>query len=78
MTLINATYICSSNWEIDFQLDENVDWYIRWDILYVKRLGEADYTEYHPAYNALQALEEQTIKQPKWIYVDDVLVNRDR
>ena len=76
MMTVTANYIASSNWDIDFELTKTMDWYIRWDILYVKHIGNSQYTEYYPCYSALDALEEQTIKHPVSIFIDDELISQ--
>lgn len=75
MAIVNATYIASSSWEVDFELTKDMDWYIRWDILYVKHPNDSEYAEYYPDYSAIDVLGEETIKRPRWIYLDDDLVH---
>jgi len=76
MTTVIATYYALSNWDLDFELTKNMDWYVRWDVLYVKHPGHSEYTEYYPYYSATDALEEQTIKCPQSIFIDDELVSQ--
>lgn len=71
--MVIATYIASSNWELDFELTKDMDWYIRWDTLYVKHPNDSDYTEYEPDTDAESSLS-QTLKRPTWVYFDDDLV----
>ena len=74
MTMVIATYIASSNWELDFELTEDMDWYIRWDTLYVKHLNDSDYTEYEP-YNSVEDSLSQNLRRPTWVYFDNDIVH---
>ena len=43
-----ATYNPQSYWELDFNLNDCADWYIRWDTLFVQFSNGQDYVEYEP------------------------------
>jgi len=73
MTWVIAQYAPASNWQLDFELTKDMDWYIRWDTLYVKHASDSDYTEYEPCSDAEGALS-QVLKHPSYVYFDNDLV----
>ena len=65
---LTATYISSSQWTLDFDLKDVHDWYVKWDMLYVKHQeNDEDYVEYEPEYSAF---DSDALKHPESLFID--------
>lgn len=72
---LQARYVSTSFWRLDFDLNKVADWDIKWDILYVlHKAGDQDYEEYLPTYSS-SADSDQNFKRPKEIWLDNTLIN---
>ncbi len=66
---LTATYISSSQWTLDFDLKDVHDWYVKWDMLYVKHQeNDEDYVEYEPEYSAY---DSEALKTPASLWIGD-------
>lgn len=74
MSQITVDYSCRSTWVLDFDINTVADWYVEWDILYVKhKKTQRNYIEYKPYY-AAKDLESQRYKRPVNFFVDNQIV----
>ncbi len=65
---LTAFYSSSSKWELDFDLKDTYNWYVKWDTLYVKHQeSDADFFEYEPEYSAF---DSETMKHPESLFID--------
>ena len=53
-TSLYATYEITSYWELDFDLSECIDWYVRHDTLFAKFNKTSEYQEFQPTENAYE------------------------
>ena len=66
---LTAFYSSSSKWELDFDLNDTYNWYVKWDTLYVQhKESDSDFEEYEPIFSAFDG---QSLKHPESLYLDD-------
>lgn len=73
MSELTVCYEAASSWNLEFDLNDVADWYVKWDTLFVKHNEEdEDYHEYEPADSAS---ENYDFKRPSEIYLNNTLCN---
>ncbi len=71
MSELTVYYQAASNWDLEFDLKDVADWYVKWDTLFVKHNeDDEDYEEYEAD---CSALENYDFKRPNEVYLDDEL-----
>jgi len=65
--IVYANYFRSSVFKVDFNLDDAINWYVKWDRLYVL-LNEEDstYQEYEPTESVIDSMD---LKRPDAIEI---------
>jgi hypothetical protein len=71
MNELTVCYQVESNWNLEFDLKDVADWYVKWDKLFVKHnQDDEDYEEYEPDFSALESYD---FKRPNEVYLNDKL-----
>lgn len=66
---LTATYKPCSYWELEFNLNDVAEWYVKWDTLHVKfKDSDTEFTEFEPTSSAED--DHEGFKTPNETYFE--------